>query len=58
MSFVSSTFRAMFEGEFREKNQKEIPVNVDGIDARHFETFLQTIYPCGSEHNGELSLGF
>ncbi|KAH7705258.1 hypothetical protein AAVH_27544 [Aphelenchoides avenae] len=39
----------MFEGEFREKNQQEIPVNVEGIDASHFEAFLQSLYPCGSE---------
>ncbi|KAH7698259.1 transport and golgi organization-like protein, partial [Aphelenchoides avenae] len=49
LSFASPTFRALFEGDFREKNQKEIPVNVEGTNAEHFEAFLQCLYPCGRE---------
>lgn len=43
----------MFKGEFREKNQQEVPVNVDGIDAEHFEAFLQCLYPSGREPKGK-----
>ncbi|KAH7693336.1 hypothetical protein AAVH_39630, partial [Aphelenchoides avenae] len=28
LSFASSTFQALFEGDFREKNQQEIPVTI------------------------------
>ncbi|KAH7705257.1 Protein BATH-25 [Aphelenchoides avenae] len=54
LSFASSTFRSMFEGEFREKNQQEILVDVEGTDASHFEAFLQCLYPCGSEPKAEV----
>ncbi|KAH7684565.1 Protein BATH-25, partial [Aphelenchoides avenae] len=53
LSFASSTFRSLLEGDFREKNQQEIPVNVEGTDARHFEAFLQCLYPGGSEPKAE-----
>lgn len=52
LSFMSTTFRSMFDGEFREKNMPEVPVKVDGFDADHFESFLQCLYPGGSEPNG------
>lgn len=52
LSFESPIFSAMFGGEFREKNQPEIPVNVEGIEAGHFEAFLQSLYPRGSEPKG------
>lgn len=45
----------MFNGDFREKNQTEVPVNVDGTNAEHFEAFLQCLYPCGREPNGKNS---
>ncbi|KAH7703177.1 kelch-like protein 5-like protein, partial [Aphelenchoides avenae] len=53
LSFISTTFRSMFEGEFREKNQQEVPVNVEGIGPDHFEAFLQCIYQGGNELKGE-----
>lgn len=52
LSFMSGTFRSMFEGEFREKDQPEVPVNVDGIGPDHFEAFLQCLYPGGNEPEG------
>ncbi|KAH7705911.1 kelch-like protein 18-like [Aphelenchoides avenae] len=55
LSFISTTFRSMFEGEFREKNQQEVPVNVEGIGPDHFEAFLQCIYPGGNELKGEFN---
>ncbi|KAH7705887.1 BTB/POZ domain-containing protein 17 [Aphelenchoides avenae] len=47
LSLMSTTFHAMFNGDFREKNQQEVPVNVEGTNASHFEAFLQCLYPHG-----------
>lgn len=58
LTFASPTFRAMFEGEFLEKGQQEIPVNVPGTNAEHFEAFLQCLYPGGSEPKGLFQLCF
>ncbi|KAH7699282.1 galectin-3-binding protein, partial [Aphelenchoides avenae] len=53
LTFASPTFRAMFERDFREKGQQEIPVNVPEANAEHFEAFLQCLYPGGSEPKAE-----
>lgn len=47
LSAFSPVFRAMFNGEFREKEAAEIPIIVDGIEARHVEPFLQGLYSFG-----------
>lgn len=52
LSLVSSTFGAMFDGDFREKNEQEVKVNFEGTDAEHFEAFLEGIYPYGTEPKG------
>ncbi|KAH7699766.1 hypothetical protein AAVH_33125, partial [Aphelenchoides avenae] len=49
LSLVSSTFHTMFNGDFREKNQQEAPVNVEGTNADHFNAFLHCIYPFATE---------
>ena len=52
LSFVSPMFNTMFTGDFREKNQEEVPVNVDGTHAEHFEAFLHCVYPYGAKPRG------
>ncbi|KAH7699281.1 hypothetical protein AAVH_33614, partial [Aphelenchoides avenae] len=53
LSLMSTTFHTMFNGDFREKNQQEVPVIVEGTDAEHFEAFLQCLYPYGREPKSE-----
>ncbi|KAH7701498.1 hypothetical protein AAVH_31369, partial [Aphelenchoides avenae] len=53
LSLMSTTFHAMFNGDFREKNQQEVPVNVEETNAEHFEAFLQCLYPYGREPKGK-----
>ncbi|KAH7712170.1 hypothetical protein AAVH_20476 [Aphelenchoides avenae] len=56
LSLFSDNFGRMFEGDFREKWQQEVAVNVEaigeGISADHYEAFLQCFYPDGSEPTG------
>ncbi|KAH7712932.1 BTB and MATH domain-containing protein 38, partial [Aphelenchoides avenae] len=47
LSSYSPVFHAMFNGEYSEKRALEVPVIVDGIEARHVEAFLQCLYACG-----------
>lgn len=57
---MSDSFDRMFEGDFREKCQQKVMVDVeaigDGISADHYEAFLQCLYPGGNEPKGTKSL--
>lgn len=57
---MSDSFGRMFEGDFCEKCQQKVTVNVEaigaGIGAVHYEAFLQCLYPGGNEPKGNKSI--